>query len=190
MDKNELRKSILSLRSSLNSEELYEKSAIIGRKIIEKIISNNYDIILSYADFKGEVKTNVINEFALKNDLKLYLPSVIDKKNSIMEFYLVSTLEKLKEGHYGILEPSLDNKLFNYEKLKDHKILMIVPGVCFDSNLHRIGYGKGFYDKFLINKPLIYKTAVAMDIQVVDNITCDSHDIRMNEIITETKIYK
>lgn len=190
MDKNELRKSILSKRGSLNKELLNDKSFVIENKIIEKIISDKYDIILSYADFKGEVKTNLINEYVLKNGLKLFLPRVIDTLNSKMEFCLVSSLNNLNEGSFGILEPSGRENIFDYESLKNPKILMIVPGVCFDIKLHRIGYGKGFYDNYLKDKPTIYKSALALDLQIVDNIMSETHDIRMDEIVTETNIYK
>lgn len=190
MSKNELRKNIINLRNALSKLELDKKSCVIEGKIIEKIKLNKYDIILSYSDFNGEVETKLINEYALNNGLRLYLPKVTYDQHSIMDFYLVSSLENLSKGYYGILEPSGDDNLFDYEALKENKILMIVPGVGFDKKLYRLGYGKGFYDKFLSNKPLIYKAALSLDIQIIDNIISESHDIKMDEIITETKIYK
>lgn len=66
---------------------------------------------------------------------------------------------------------------------------MIMPGVVFDINCHRIGYGKGFYDRYLNRYPTLDKIALAFDLQIVDHIEAESHDVNPQSVITESRIY-
>lgn len=185
MKKSEIRKEIFKIRKSLPSDTIVAKSKIIEEKVKEKIKSCDYDIILSYADFGGEVMTDSINEFIIESGLKLYLPRVLNKENSTMAFYKVDSLNKLVVDHYGIREPLIESEMFNYDSIEDSKVLMLIPGVAFDKNNNRVGYGKGYYDSFLCKKDRIYKTALSFDFQIVDHIETDISDIKMDEIITE-----
>lgn len=99
-----------------------------------------------------------------------------------MEFYLVSTYEQLEEGCFGIREPKDFCERINSVS-KDAVVIM--PGVAFDRNGNRIGYGKGFYDKYFGNYPEVYKIAIAYEIQIVDEIFADKYDVKADCVITE-----
>ena len=88
----------------------------------------------------------------------------------------------------GILEPREDMR-FRYKFNPKEDTLVIIPGVAFDISGYRIGYGRGFYDKFLVNKRQLSTMALAYACQIVDEIPREAHDIRMDKIVTEEIIY-
>ena len=99
-------------------------------------------------------------------------------ENNIINFYYINSLNDLKVGLFGILEPTTQEKVNNYENTT-----CIVPGICFDKNNYRIGYGKGFYDKFLSNKN-IYTIGICYKETLINKIPIDKYDISLNEIIS------
>ena len=108
------------------------------------------------------------------------VPKII---NGNMSFYRIQSFKDLTIGTFNILEPTSNELICTTEGL------MIMPGVVFDKNCHRIGYGKGFYDRYLKNYPQLNKIAVAYDLQVVDHIQSEAHDINPHFVITESQIY-
>lgn len=185
MNKQDIRKEVFNIRKSISKEFLILNSSVIEDKILTILNSSHYDIILSYADFGKEVRTEPLNKHLISLGYKLFLPRVTDKDKSLMEFYLVNDYEELVKDHYGILEPLGNTERFDYAKEKEKRVLMLVPGVAFDRRLNRTGYGKGFYDNYLSGKDSIHKIALSFDYQLIDFIDTNDSDISMDEIITE-----
>ena len=100
-----------------------------------------------------------------------------------MEFYYVQRIDDLEKGYSGIWEP------VTKKKAKGDSVLVLLPGSAFDRNRNRIGYGKGFYDKYLIKHQQYRTLALAFEFQVVDSIPTDSYDMRPDGIITEENYY-
>lgn len=97
-----------------------------------------------------------------------------------MEFYVIHSLDDLKAGAFHILEP------MTKEKISPSQIdLMIVPMLGFDITLHRVGYGRGYYDRYFSRGFKGYKLGLAFSFQQVDFITSDSYDIALDEVLTE-----
>ena len=101
-----------------------------------------------------------------------------------MNFYLVESKDDLQPGAYGILEPT-GNHIADGEDG-----LLIMPGVAFDEECHRIGYGGGFYDRFLEKHPDIIRLAVAFDFQILDLVPTEPTDICPQIIVTQSKVYR
>lgn len=99
------------------------------------------------------------------------------------DFYLVEQKEDLQPGAYGILEPTGEYKADGYDGL------LIMPGVAFDEECHRIGYGGGFYDKYLKTHPDLHTIAVAFELQMYRELPFEEHDIKPEKVITEKHIY-
>ena len=99
-----------------------------------------------------------------------------------MKFHRITTLSELKPGKYGILEPD------NTDICEPEQGLMIMPGLAFDKEHHRAGYGGGFYDRYLEQHPAFYKAAVAFSFQIVDHIETESYDLKPDCIITEQAV--
>ena len=177
--KKQIRKEILALRKAM-SEELQERySQSIVQKVIDHAAYKEAEMMYCYIDAKGEVKTKALIEDAWRNGKKVAVPRV---HGDIMEFYLISSYEQLTAGYFGIMEPAESCEMVTEIS---EKSVVIMPGVAFDKSGNRIGYGKGFYDKYFSAHPDVYKIAVAYSLQVVEAIEADEHDVRANCVITE-----
>ena len=98
------------------------------------------------------------------------------------------SVRQLERGYMDILEPKEDMKMrYRFHSRED--TLVIMPGVAFDTSGYRVGYGKGFYDKYLVNKRQLSTMALAFACQIVDEIPREEYDIRMDKIVTEEIIY-
>ncbi len=187
MEKKEIRKDIKAKRDALDALFWNKNSNVIQKNIIKSEAYKNADIIMCYCDFQGEVGTLIIIEDALMKGKKLYLPKCEENfVESRMDFYeVVSTIE-LIEGYKGIKEPTGNKaKAFDYENNKNKKILMLVPGVAFTKAGYRVGYGKGYYDKYLSDKENILKVGLCFSMQLVEEINVNEFDIKMDFLVTE-----
>lgn len=178
--KKEIRQHIISRRKEMDPLAWQEAT----QKITEKIINHPRFLeetdIYCYANYNGEVGTEQIMEEAWKLGKHVWLPKV---EGCEMEFYLVESRKELKPGAYGILEPVTDHKADGKEGL------LIMPGVAFDEEGRRIGYGGGFYDKYLEKHPNLLTVAVAFELQIYQEIPCEEHDIKPRKVVTEEHIY-
>ena len=177
MNKSEIRKKILKIRKK-NSED-----KVIDFKNILKILKKNKikgKIIGGYYPYNYEVDAIKILEKFETLDYKVSLPKI--KKNSQMDFFYWSRKDPLIINKYGIPEPS-SNKVV-------YPNILLVPLVAFDKNFNRIGYGGGFYDRY-INKIKMIKKIVtiglAYSFQKVKEIPVNEHDIKLDFIVTNEK---
>ncbi|MBR4027055.1 MAG: 5-formyltetrahydrofolate cyclo-ligase [Lachnospiraceae bacterium] len=192
--KKELRKEVLKIRDALSLLERKEKSQEITKKVTSFSSFCNSDKVLLFASYKSEVETKQMIEQAFVMGKHVYLPKV---KGEIMEFYRVFPDMKLKDGYFGIQEPKEDISLKLIPQ-KEENIFVLLPGAVFDEEGGRIGYGKGFYDKFLqeleqqVHRNNICKMAVAFECQIVEKgrIIREEHDILPNVIVTEERMIK
>lgn len=177
-EKADIRRFVLEKRNRLTKEELVLKSHDICNRLIHLEEYKNAKVIYFYMDFKNEVMTKLMIENAFMMDKKVALPKIDGDE---MNFYYTESLGELKKGYFGILEPDMKNPA------EDKNALMIVPGVAFDESGFRLGFGKGYYDKFLSKHMEFTKMAVAFELQIVNAIPYEKHDITMDKILTETR---
>ncbi|AOR22492.1 5-formyltetrahydrofolate cyclo-ligase [Clostridium taeniosporum] len=182
-EKKELRKKILNLRKEINSTEKKNFDNIIHKKFFESKFYSQCRNIFVYISYDSEIDTKTLIIKALKDGKNIYVPRT-NYKTKLMEAVKITSLENLIEDRYGILQPKeseLSTELNNID-------LVIIPGVAFDINGGRMGYGGGFYDRYLNKcKKDIFKIALAYDFQVIDYIPMDKHDISVDCVITNTK---
>ncbi len=176
--KNEIRKRILERRNTLSAYEVLEKSNRIISKLEEQTEFRDADIISCYISFDNEVYTHgLIKKYC--GIKKIAVPYI---RHGEIALSYVHNWNELRAGTYGILEPSV------IEEADEMDIeLAIVPGVAFDEHGNRIGYGKGYFDR-LLKKMKAIKIALAFELQIVDEIEYEEHDVRMDKIITEERI--
>ena len=185
--KAEIRKRILEIRKALTSEEVAAKSEAILQKVLKTPEYMEADNILLYADYNHEVMTRGIFEDAIMRKKRVYFPKS-DKLTNTMHFYQTVSVKQLEKGFMGIPEPK-ENMQLCYKFNPDEDTLVILPGVAFDTRGFRLGYGKGFYDKFLSNKRQLSTMALAFACQIVEELPSEEHDIKMDKIVTEEIIY-
>ena len=189
MDKRELRTKFIAKRQTIPTEIKEEKSREILEKIVELPEYQNAENILAYASRKGEVITDEIILDALSVGKNVFCPKVTDVSRSEMEFVKISSLEEMSEGQFGIREPELGEGSEVAKTLDPEKTLVIMPGAVFDRERNRIGYGAGFYDRYLKKYPFYKTVAVCFECQVSDEvIEADVNDIKPMILVTENSI--
>ena len=178
--KNEVRKRYIKIRKNIEDKEL--KSKIITEKIIQSDVYKNATIVALYKNLKSEVDTNLLIEYSIRLGKTIVLPKIT---NETMEFYKIDSInEQLIKSKFGVEEPSGEkDNLINKENID----LIIVPGVCFDKEKNRMGFGKGYYDKYLENSNLI-TIGICFSEQILDKLPVTANDIKMEQIITDTFI--
>lgn len=138
--------------------------------------------VFIYASYGSEVSTETLIEAALSEEKKVYLPRVTDAEAGIMSFFKISGVEDLETGYRGIPEPVTEDGFDgDYED-----VFMVVPGAAFNKEGHRIGYGRGFYDRYLNDKTGIYKVGVCFSCQMTETIPADAFDVKMDRVVTGT----
>lgn len=180
--KKKLREEYRMLRKAVENREEKEKN--ITELFLSSDLFIDTDCIFLYASADGEVSIDAIAKIVETSGIKTAYPYCVDDKG-FMEFY-ISDRCSLKKGMYGIDEPDI-------EKCKkaafSEKSLCIVPGVAFGVNGERLGYGKGYYDRFLEN---FSGKVVALSFEecLSDKIPMEKYDRKTDYLITDKKIYK
>jgi 5-formyltetrahydrofolate cyclo-ligase len=168
---------MLEKRNRLDAKEIIARSRRIQDFLINSKEFRSAEIIGAYYAFGSEVRTDVIIEQARSIGKKLALPS-IESEN--LTFYELSSGKYLVKGRFGIMEP------LPYG-LIDRMDMIVVPGIAFDKNGYRLGYGKGYYDKFLAKRK-VFSVGLGYSFQLLENLPSGEHDKKLDAISTEDGI--
>lgn len=186
MSKSDVRKLVYNIRKQISAEEIEEKSKRIFERLQEGILQQipylrDSGEVFVYYSYNNEVNTVGFIKNCMEKGYKVALPKV-NQETMEMEFFYISSITDVVEGYKGIPEPCKTCEPANYE---DNDRLLIMPGVAFDANRNRIGYGKGFYDRYLEKHDFVLKVAVAFEFQIFESIEHDEHDKKPDMILTE-----
>ena len=196
--KREMRARALALRDALLPAERTAYSKEIIDRMIHLDCYRNAEALLVYVSFRSEVETKTLIEKALLDKKAVFAPAVSGRE---MEFFRITSLRELKSGYQGIPEPAQDAKASYRAWLRQRetaptKTLLCMPGAAFDRERNRIGYGGGYYDRYLSElseEPVmqsgnIESAALAFSCQIFTKIPCEPHDLRPGKIVTEREI--
>lgn len=181
---------IQTLKKTIRHEVRLKKKRIteqerqeLGKKIYERLIELPEFIeaksISIYVDFNQEVPTRSVIELAWKLGKEVASPVI---ENGTMEFYRYYSMDDLQTNHYGILEPSKKYGVVSQNSF------VIMPGVAFDQHRNRIGYGGGFYDRYMENHSDLINVAIAFEFQMYEQLQCGEKDYKPMKIVTENRI--
>jgi 5-formyltetrahydrofolate cyclo-ligase len=145
--KDEIRKEFSAKRDAISEAERIEKSEKICSIAKELVSFRHAEVILLYSPIKSEIDVLPIAEYALSKGKAIAFPRC-NTEDRTMKFHFVTSLDQLKEGAYGIKEPTEDAPVYDPEEDK-RVAVCYVPGLTFDVYGYRLGYGKGYYDKFM-----------------------------------------
>lgn len=180
--KDQVRKKCRLLRNDISFMYRQYASYEICRKLLASDWYEKSEQILLYMATQNEVDLTALIERAWEDKKKLYFPKVYGNE---MEFYPAYCMEDFVPGAYGIAEPKATEPL---ERMIVDRTPMLVPGVAFSTDGYRIGYGKGYYDRYLTanqkNKRLI-PMGIAYSFQVVEAFETEPHDYPMRAVITD-----
>lgn len=188
MDKKTARQLVRAQKKQMTSDEIQAKSQLIFDKVVKAPWFTKAHTIYCYVSYNQEVMTQPFIARALQEGKTVAVPKVLGKE---MEFFYLHSLSELAEGFQGIPEPTggdLADPVAAREEGKE--LLMILPGLAFDRQCNRVGYGGGFYDRYLAKyqKAEFTKIAVAFDFQVVEKLEMESCDLGVDTIVTEKRI--
>ena len=179
--KKEIRAEVKKSRREASAESIRENSTIICNTFLNLPEYQAAKCIFAYMDCKNEVETKKVIEQCWKDGKIIAVPKVFGE---IMKYYSINSYDDLEDGYFGIREPK-------HEQLQEivcEDGLMILPGVAFDEERHRVGYGGGFYDRYLAAHPDMKKIAFAFEFQVFDKVPFEVFDKQPEKIITEKRI--
>jgi len=186
MSKNELRKSVIVARNRLAAEKIKDKSSAVAGRFLKLEEYVRAGTVMAYVDFRNEVQTEAIIRDALRQGKKVVVPITDVANKKLTPSQVLRFPDDLAPGAWNILEPRPEC----IRPVDPGEIdLVIVPGVAFDTAGNRLGYGGGFYDRFLLNtKPDCLYAALAFEMQIRPNVYPGEHDLPVHLLITEKRV--
>ena len=175
MNKQELRKKIREQKRAMTEQDIVRKSARLGELFAASEVYRNAKTIYGYLPYNQEVRTVPMLERALAEGKRVAVPKVYGEE---MKFLYLDDLTKVEKGYAGIPEPVDDGPV-----AQDETALVLMPGLAFDPMGHRIGYGGGFYDKFLASEPNHPTVALCYDFQVFPELETEEFDIPVDLVL-------
>lgn len=174
MHKDELRQQMRQMKRQLSPQQLEELSLPIVARLKERLC--DAQTVMAYYSLPDEVNTHHLIDDLVTEGKNVLLPMVVDEKT--MELHRYTDRQDLCEGVFHIMEP-MGEVFADYSQID----VVLVPGMAFDAAGHRLGRGKGYYDRFLADNPYIYKIGVCFDFQKVSEVPADAYDISVDEVI-------
>lgn len=169
MDKIALRREIREKKRAMTDREILVASQKLMEQFVASAQYRQAKTIYGYLPYNQEVRTVPILERALQDGKKIAVPKVYGDE---MRFIYLTDLSETEKGYAGIPEPIADEPIAN-----DPTALVLMPGLAFDRTGHRIGYGGGFYDKFLAKEPQHPTVALCYDFQMLPAIETEEYDV-------------
>ena len=175
MDKQALRRQIRDQKRAMTEADILRRSEALGKRFRQLDLYQNAQTIYGYLPYNQEVRTVPMLEQALRDGKKVAVPKVY---GDTMRFIYLTDLTAVAKGYAGIPEPMADEPV-----ARDETALVLMPGLAFDPQGHRMGYGGGFYDKFLAQEPNHPTVALCYDFQMLPHLETESHDIPVDRVL-------
>lgn len=182
LNKEILRKKTLAARTSPDLEEKSQLEVSLCHSLISNPLWKNARVIAAYMSLPEEISTLHLLKWAWLEQKLVYLPRLTPGEKGKMDFYKCSGFNELKKGRFGLLEPAVE--MDSGDSVPD---LVLVPGLAFDYHGNRLGYGGGYYDRFLTRKPQWQQVCygVAFRRQIHAELPSEEHDVKMRGIFTD-----
>ena len=175
MDKKELRRQIRELKRAMTPEQIEQASRRLGELFLDTPQYKNAKTIYGYLPYNQEVRTVPMLEQALKDGKKVAVPKCYGDE---MKFIYLEDLTQVELGYCNIPEPIADGPV-----AEDETALVLMPGMAFTKNGDRMGYGGGFYDKFLAKEPNHPTVALCYSFQMVESLPTAEYDIPVDCVL-------
>ena len=175
MDKQALRKEIREKKRAMTETQIVTKSEKLGQLFVASEAYQQAKTIYGYLPYNQEVRTTAMLQKALDDGKRVAVPKCYGEE---MRFIYLDDLSKVEKGYCNIPEPIEDGPIAD-----DPAALVLMPGLAFDSQGHRMGYGGGFYDKFLAQEPNHPTLALCYDFQMLEHLETEAHDIPVDYVI-------
>ena len=175
MNKKELRSLIRQQKRAMTESQIREKSEKLGQLFAASAAYRNAKTVYGYLPYNQEVRTVAMLERAIADGKRVAVPKVIGDD---MKFIYIADLSRVEKGYAGIPEPVDDGPIAD-----DPTALVLMPGLAFDREGHRIGYGGGFYDRILAQEPDHPTLALCDDFQMMESLEPEEFDIPVDTVL-------
>ena len=175
MDKKELRSTIRQRKRAMTEDEIVSRSAALGELFAQSAFYKNAETIYGYLPYNQEVRTVPMLERALKDGKRVAVPKVYGDE---MKFIYITDMNRVEKGYAGIPEPIDDGPV-----AQDKTALVLMPGLAFDPEGHRLGYGGGFYDRFLEQESDHPTLALCYEFQMLPQLETEEHDVPVDCVL-------
>lgn len=175
MDKKELRRQIREQKRAMTEEQITAASVRLGELFLNCPQYKNAKTIYGYLPYNQEVRTVPMLEQAMKDGKRVAVPKCYGEQ---MRFIYMDDLSKVEKGYANIPEPIADSPVAD-----DKTALVLMPGMAFTKDGKRMGYGGGFYDKFLAAEPEHPTVALCYDFQMVEDLPTEAYDIPVDCVL-------
>lgn len=181
--KKELREAMQTKMAALSKEDRHQISQKLHQQLFKTKLWQEAEIIGLYLSFGHEWDTRAIVKKAWENGKKIAIPKTIPTKKE-MKFYQIQDFNELEKGHFGIEEPIVEQTT---QVPKNDIDLLIVPGLVFSKDGYRVGYGGGYYDRFLVDfiQPTL---SLVWSGQLAEELPTNQFDIAVQYLLTENEI--
>ena len=180
-----MRKQVLAKRDLLGIRDRHEKSAAITERFLSMPGMDSWETLFVYVNFRSEVETLQLIQRCLEKDKRVVVPLVDSAQSTMIALQVTDLEEDLQPGYFDIPEPDpaktsrVDGKEID---------VVVLPGSVFDTEGGRLGYGGGYYDRFLVNDaPQACRIGLAFELQVVPAVPLEPHDQRLDYLVTEKR---
>lgn len=175
LDKKTLRREIKAKKAAMTVEQIRRCSRVLTQKALESPLLQNASSLYGYLPYNQEVLTWELLKAAQTMGKRVAVPKVY---GDTMKFIWLDDLKAVSPGYCGIPEPTADGPI-----AEDETALVLMPGLAFDPQGHRMGYGGGFYDKFLAAQPQHPTLALCYDFQMLAHLDTEAHDVPVDQVI-------
>jgi len=175
MNKKELRAWIREKKRSMTPQQIESASRRLGQLLVETELYQKADTIYGYLPYNQEVRTVPMLERAMADGKRVAVPKVYGEE---MKFIYLTDLNQVEKGYAGIPEPVVDAPV-----AEDKTALVLMPGLAFDPQGHRIGYGGGFYDRFLAQEPDHPTVALCYEFQMLEKLETEEFDVPVDQVL-------
>ena len=184
--KKEFRKKVINLRKEKDKDFIKHNSDIITDKLLNLDCIKNAKNIMLYLDFNNEVSTDSLIKKLLNLGKIVSSPITLKEERKLIPSQITDLKNGIQYGAYNIREPKPEcSPAINIKDLD----VIIVPAVAYDKNCYRLGYGGGFYDRFLENlRKDAVTIGIAFELQIFDEVPKEAHDAQLDYIVTESRI--
>lgn len=183
--KARLRKIILKRRNELTATKVKRKSAAIASKLFNLNFFKEAKTVMFYCSMPNEVDTKSMIEKALGLGKRVFLPCTNEKSKTLKALEYNATSDVLEKGTYGIYQPKRNVKKRSTVK---HFDIVFVPAIAFDESGYRVGFGHGYYDRFLKTSSFTLSVGLAYAFQIVKTVPKEYFDVPVNILLTEEKV--
>ena len=185
LEKRKVRSEFLSMRNRLDPTSALVCSTAILAALKKFSLYEQANTLMIYLSYGSEVITDFIVKSAIEEGKNVVVPAIKNHGDSFMQAVRIIGLEDANQLVYGIRQPEVN---LDDVASKDSIDLALIPGIAFDLSGYRVGYGKGYYDRWLKDMPLSKTVGIAYDFQIMDKLPIGKHDLPIGTIVTEQRI--